>query len=281
MSNYIKTVDFAAKDALLTGNPSKLIKGTELGAEFDNIATAVTSKQDASGYTAADVLAKLLTVDGAASGLDADLLDGQSSAAFSTASHTHAASDITSGSFAETQITDGALLARNAANETISGTWTFSSPVLKTGQAFFNAQLTSGSTTLTAASITTVLFNTANTNLGGTSYATGTGIFTAPTTGFYTFSGMVVVDNSSAGTATINTVYFSKNNSTSGVAGRFFFGMPLVGGTLANGSNQAWFSGSVCCALTSGDTIRVKVDMGGANNCTANLGSTFSGAFLG
>lgn len=34
----------------------------------------------AGSYTAADVLAKLLTVDGAASGLDADLLDGQSSA---------------------------------------------------------------------------------------------------------------------------------------------------------------------------------------------------------
>lgn len=33
-------------------------------------------------YTAADVLAKLLTVDGAASGLDADLLDGLSSLAF-------------------------------------------------------------------------------------------------------------------------------------------------------------------------------------------------------
>lgn len=36
----------------------------------------------ASSYTAADVLAKLLTVDGAGSGIDADLLDGNSSAAF-------------------------------------------------------------------------------------------------------------------------------------------------------------------------------------------------------
>lgn len=34
------------------------------------------------GYTAADVLAKLLTVDGTGSGLDADLLDGLSSAAY-------------------------------------------------------------------------------------------------------------------------------------------------------------------------------------------------------
>lgn len=45
----------------------------------------------ASNYTAADVLAKLLTVDGSGSGLDADLLDGNSSAAFATAGHSHSA----------------------------------------------------------------------------------------------------------------------------------------------------------------------------------------------
>lgn len=36
----------------------------------------------ASAYTAGDVLSKLLTVDGAASGLDADLLDGQHASYF-------------------------------------------------------------------------------------------------------------------------------------------------------------------------------------------------------
>lgn len=49
----------------------------------------------AASYTAADVLAKILTVDGAASGLDADLLDGLSSAAFAAASHAHTSADIT------------------------------------------------------------------------------------------------------------------------------------------------------------------------------------------
>lgn len=37
---YTKIVDFAAKDALSTGNAAKLIKGTEIGAEFDAIQTA-------------------------------------------------------------------------------------------------------------------------------------------------------------------------------------------------------------------------------------------------
>lgn len=54
-------------------------------------------------YENADVLAKLVLVDGAASGLDADLLDGSSSAAFAVvaggnafaASNTYAANDIT------------------------------------------------------------------------------------------------------------------------------------------------------------------------------------------
>lgn len=59
------------------------------------IAELDTEKLAASSYTAADVLAKLLTVDGAASGLDADLLDGQNSAAFAAASHTHTASQVT------------------------------------------------------------------------------------------------------------------------------------------------------------------------------------------
>lgn len=37
---YARITDFAAKDALVTGNPSKLVKGTELGAEFDAIVTS-------------------------------------------------------------------------------------------------------------------------------------------------------------------------------------------------------------------------------------------------
>ena len=46
MSNYTPITDFGAKDALSTGNPSKLILGTEVDAEFDAIATAVATKID-------------------------------------------------------------------------------------------------------------------------------------------------------------------------------------------------------------------------------------------
>lgn len=46
MSNYSKTTDFAAKDALTTGNSNKIVKGTEIDDEFDAIQTAVNSKAD-------------------------------------------------------------------------------------------------------------------------------------------------------------------------------------------------------------------------------------------
>ena len=40
MTTYTKSTDFAAKDALLTGNPSKVVKGTEIDTEFTAIAAA-------------------------------------------------------------------------------------------------------------------------------------------------------------------------------------------------------------------------------------------------
>lgn len=49
MSDYTKIVDFAVKDTLLTGTPSKLLKGTELDAEFNAIAVAIATKSEAAG----------------------------------------------------------------------------------------------------------------------------------------------------------------------------------------------------------------------------------------
>jgi hypothetical protein len=46
MSNYVKSTDFAAKDALASGNAAKILKGTEIDTEFNNIATAVATKAD-------------------------------------------------------------------------------------------------------------------------------------------------------------------------------------------------------------------------------------------
>lgn len=49
MSNYTKITDYAAKDLLLHGDAAKAIKGTEVGAEFDAIATMSATKVDSGG----------------------------------------------------------------------------------------------------------------------------------------------------------------------------------------------------------------------------------------
>lgn len=51
MSNYTKSTNFAAKDSLPSGNAGKVVKGTEINTEFDNIATAITSKADLNSPT--------------------------------------------------------------------------------------------------------------------------------------------------------------------------------------------------------------------------------------
>ena len=51
MSNYTKITNFAAKDAMVSGNPAKVIKGTEVGAEYDAIAVAVNSKANTASPT--------------------------------------------------------------------------------------------------------------------------------------------------------------------------------------------------------------------------------------
>ena len=51
MSNYTKSTNFATKDALASGNSLKIVKGTEIDTEFNNIATAIATKADLASPT--------------------------------------------------------------------------------------------------------------------------------------------------------------------------------------------------------------------------------------
>jgi hypothetical protein len=51
MSNYTKSTNFATKDALSSGNALKIVKGTEIDTEFNNIATAIATKADLASPT--------------------------------------------------------------------------------------------------------------------------------------------------------------------------------------------------------------------------------------
>ena len=51
MSNYTQSTNFATKDALTSGDPLKILKGTEINTEFANIAIAVATKADTASPT--------------------------------------------------------------------------------------------------------------------------------------------------------------------------------------------------------------------------------------
>tara|TARA_R110002096_G_scaffold203213_1_gene388192 strand:+ start:90 stop:1268 length:1179 start_codon:yes stop_codon:yes gene_type:complete len=73
MSNYIKTTNFTAKDSLPSGNPSKIVRGTEIDAEFDAIAVASATKLNALN----PVMTGTLTVGSATlSEAELEILDG-------------------------------------------------------------------------------------------------------------------------------------------------------------------------------------------------------------
>jgi len=76
MSDYTKTTDFAAKDALTTGNPSKVILGEEIDDELNDIAIAIASKLDSGGSTMTSItMAGTWVLTGTLAGSDG-IIDG-------------------------------------------------------------------------------------------------------------------------------------------------------------------------------------------------------------
>jgi hypothetical protein len=52
VSNYTPSTNFATKDALSSGDPLKIVRGTEINTEFTNIAVAVATKLDTTALAA-------------------------------------------------------------------------------------------------------------------------------------------------------------------------------------------------------------------------------------
>jgi hypothetical protein len=51
LSNYTQSTNFATKDALTSGDPLKIVKGTEINIEFVNISVAIATKADLASPT--------------------------------------------------------------------------------------------------------------------------------------------------------------------------------------------------------------------------------------
>jgi len=76
MSNYTKTTNFATKDSLPSGNAAKIVRGTEIDTEFNNIAAASATKANSADPTfTGTVTAATVNVTGT---LTADTITGGS-----------------------------------------------------------------------------------------------------------------------------------------------------------------------------------------------------------
>ena len=206
MSNYTKSTNFATKDNLSPGNPLKIVKGTEIDTEFNNIATAVATKTDnaAAAITGGSItgITDLAVADGgtgASTAADARTNLGLGSIATQAASSVA----ITGGSvtgITDITVADGGTGASTAANARTNLGLVIGTDVLApTGSA---ASLTSfptfnQNTTGNAATVTT------NANLTGdvTSVGNATTLTNAPViakvlTGYVSGAGTVAATDS-------------------------------------------------------------------------------------
>jgi hypothetical protein len=120
-------------------------------------------------------------------------------------------------------------------------------------QPAFRATSNGGSTpTLTNNTLLTVVFNATETNVGN-HYNTSNGRFTAPVTGFYTFSASLLINQGGANRIDIS---FTKNGST-----WIDYEFRDIGATSTNASVAISTQGM----LTVNDYINVRVQLVGAN----------------
>ena len=100
MAQYVKATNFASKDALLSGDPNKIVKGAEIDDEFSSIQTAVNSK--------ADTLSPTLTGTPLAPTATAGTVSTQ----------------VATTAFVDTAITNERTATATLTNKTITGTFT-------------------------------------------------------------------------------------------------------------------------------------------------------------
>jgi len=179
MSQYTKTTNFATKDNLSPGNPLKIVKGTEIDTEFNNIATAVGTKTDnaSAAITGGSItgITDLAIADGGTGASTAtaalnNLLPSQTSNAnkYLQTDGTNATWDAVSLSTSDITGTlpvanggTGVTSSTGTGNVVLSNSPTLVTPALGTPSALVGTNITGTASGLTAGNVTT------NANLTG------------------------------------------------------------------------------------------------------------------
>jgi len=187
MTNYVKSTNFATKDNLASGDPLKIVKGTEINTEFDNIAVAVATKAELASptFTGTVTIPTVAISAGTITGItDLAVADGGTGASTATDARTNlsaaksgANSDITSITGLTTALTvaqGGTGAATLTANNVVLGNGTSAVQFVAPGSS--GNVLVSNGTTWTSG------------GAGVTSVAAGAGIAVSASTGAVTIS---------------------------------------------------------------------------------------------
>ena len=276
--SYTKLTDFAAKDALLSGNPGKLLRGTEIGAEFDAIESAMASAE------AVNITAPIIAASTSkTTPVDADVLPILDSAAanilkkvtwtnikatlktyFDTlyaAVGSFAASGANADITSLTALTDG--IVGTSGNQTIAGVKTFSSmPVMPTqSMVVVNTPNGRGSTNTCVQNFSTSQVSQGS-DITWTASATLGSIFTINTTGVYACDLTCAHPNANGHVGlSVNSAQLTTNIESITAANRLTMGQAYAATAQVSCSRTSYF--------TAGDVVRVHTD-------TAAMGTTFA-----
>jgi hypothetical protein len=278
MSDYSKATNFTAKDTLPTGNPSKIVKGTEIDVEFTAVASAVTSKAD----LLSPALLGVPTAPTAISGTNTTQLATTAfvTTAFNTlgtmSTQNANAVAITGGTI--TGITDLAV----ADGGTGSSTFTANSVVLGNGTSALNANMVAPSSDGNVLTSNGTTWISAAPKAGGFGQAfTSSGTFTIPV-GVTAIKITVVGGGANGGagyTPACSNPVAGDGGKGSGVAVKFATGL-TPGGTLtvtvgaSNGGTSTVVSGTQSITTISASTTAVS---GGTVNTVGPNGGIGSG----
>jgi hypothetical protein len=154
--------------------------------------------------------------------------------------------------------------------------------VRSTTQPCFLSHLSANATSVTGDGTTvTIVYDTVDQQQGGTNYASGTGIFTAPFTGWYQFSTNLFLTGLLVTHTEVLCVWTFTGSS---ISSRFF---DNNGGLIRNPSNQLACSGSIITFMSATDTLKVQLTVGGGTKAVSVSGgagspqTNFAGFFLG